>query len=139
LGKISKGDPMSTRPPQDPNKPVFIFDSHGDWLATKIGSFIWDSRGDYIGYIAGNGTDVYKRDGEWVGRLSKDGRILRKRTERRMELDANPPQTPPKPERMPARAPLPPMMASLEFSIIDVLEEEPDIFKRISDLRKDIE
>lgn len=128
---------MSTRPPKDPNKPVFIFDSHGDWLATKIGDYIWDSRGDYVGYISG--TDVFKRDGEWVGRLSKDGRILRKRTERRTELDPQPPLPPSKPERMPARAPLPPMMASLEFSIIDVLEEEPDVFKRISDLRKDMD
>ncbi len=128
---------MSTRPPKDPNKPVFIFDTHGDWQATKIGDYIWDSRGEYIGYLADD--SVYKRDGEWVGRLSKDGRIIRKRTERRIGFHPNPPPEPPKPERLPARAPLPPMMSQLDFSTVDVLEEEPDIFKRISSLRKDME
>jgi len=43
--------------------------------ATKIGDSIYSSRGEYIGFIE-NGIDIYKNDGEWVGRLSKDGRIL---------------------------------------------------------------
>ena len=73
------------------DKPVFIFDTHGDWHATKIGDFIYASRGDYIAFT--EGEDVYKRDGEWIGRLSKDGRILRKRTERRRELHPNPPRS----------------------------------------------
>ncbi len=119
------------------DKPVFIFDTHGDWHATKIGDFIYASRGDYIAFT--EGEDVYKRDGEWIGRLSKDGRILRKRTERRRELHPNPPRSAPKPERLPPRAPLPPMMAELNYSVIDVLDEDPDIFKRISDLRPDLD
>jgi hypothetical protein len=122
---------------KDPTKPVFIFDTPGDWQATKIGDVIYNTRGDYIGWI--EGEDVYKTDGEWVGRLSKDGRILRKRTEQRRELHPNPRPAPSKPERMPARAPLPPMMAELNYSIVDVLEEEPDIFKQISDLKPDME
>ena len=72
--------------PPDPNKPVFIFDTHGDWQATKFGNFLWNTRGEYIGYL--EGEDVYKRDGEWIGRLSKDGRILRKRSEMRRELQS---------------------------------------------------
>ncbi len=121
----------------DPNKPVFVYDTHGDWLATKIGNAVYDTRGDYVGYL--EGEDVYKRDGEWIGRLSKDGRILRKRSERRTELHPNPPPVPEKPERLPPRAPLPPMTASLEYSIVDVLDEDPEIFKRVSDLRPDME
>lgn len=123
--------------PPDPNKPVFIFDTRGDWQATKFGNFFWNTRGEYIGYL--EGEDVYKRDGEWIGRLSKDGRILRKRSEQRHELHTNPPKEPPKPEKLPPRAPLPPMMAELNYSIVDVLEEEPDIFKKISDLRPDMD
>jgi hypothetical protein len=119
-----------------PEKPLFIFDTHGDWQATKVGTFIFSSRGEYVGYI--EGQDVFKQDGEWIGRLSKDGRILRKRTERRRELHPNPPPKPPKPA-LPPRAPLPPMMAELDFSTIDVLDEDSDIFKRISDLRPDME
>ncbi|NDJ76574.1 MAG: hypothetical protein GYB65_09980 [Chloroflexi bacterium] len=122
---------------KDPNKPYFIFDTYGDWQATKIGNHIYSSRGDYIGFV--EGEDVYKRDGEWVGRLSKDGRILRKRTERRRDFHPNPPAKPEKPEKMPPRAPLPPMMAELNYSVIDVLDEDPDTFKRISDLRPDMD
>lgn len=118
-------------------RPTFIYDTHGDWRATKFGDALYDLRGEYIGYL--RGEDVFKRDGEWIGRLSKDGRILRKRTERRRELEPNPIPPPPRPERLPSRAPLPPMMAELYFSTIDVLEEYPDIFSRISDMRQDLD
>jgi hypothetical protein len=129
---------MSSKPANpSPDKPVFIFDTHGDWQATRMGQFIFSSRGEYVGYV--EGEDVYKQDGEWLGRLSKDGRILRKRSERRTALHPHPPAKPPKPGNLPARAPLPPMMAELTYSIVDVLEEDPDILKRISDLRPDIE
>jgi len=40
---------------------------------------------------------------------------------------------------MPGRSPLPPMMAELDYGTVDVLEDDPEIFKRISDLRPDIE
>ncbi len=125
------------RPAKDPNRPVFIYDTPGDWQATKIGDAIYNVRGEYIGYV--KGEDVYKQDGEWIGRLSKDGRILRKRSERRRELDTAIPPKPPKPEKLPPRAPLPPQTAELDYSIIDVLDEEPDIFKQISDLRPDMD
>lgn len=131
---------MTKRPTKkapDPNKPVFIFDTRGEWLATKIGDAVYDTRGEYVAYL--EGEEVYKRDGEWIGRLSKDGRIVRKRTEIRRDLHPNPPERPSKPERMPARAPLPPMMAELDFSTVDVLDEDPEIFKRVSDLRPDME
>ncbi len=123
--------------PADPNRPVFIFDTRGDWYATRVGDFIFSPRGEYVAYVEDG--EVYKRDGEWIGRLSKDGRILRKRTERRRELHPNPPPAPSKPENLPPRAPLPPMMAELTYGVIDVLDEDPDTFKRISDLRPDMD
>ena len=118
-------------------KPVFIFDTRGDWHATKLGAFLFSSRGDYVGFI--EGEDVYRRDGEWLGRLSKDGRILRKRTERHDYLHAQIPPAPPRPANLPARAPLPPMLAEITYSIVDVLDEDPDIFKHISDLKPDLD
>lgn len=127
---------MST-PAQNPTRPVFIFDTRGDWQATKIGEHLFNTRGEYIGFVEAG--EVYKRDGEWIGRLSRDGRILRKRSERRRPFHPHPPAEPPRPERLPPRAPLPPMMAELDFSTVDVLDEEPDIFKRISDLRPDMD
>ena len=120
-----------------PVRPTFIFDTRGDWHATKFGDALYSTRGEYIGFV--EGQDVYKRDDEWIGRLSRDGRILRKRTERRRPFLANLPPVPPKPARLPARAPLPPMMAELDYSTIDVLDEEPEIFRRISDLRPDMD
>ncbi|MBN1679052.1 MAG: hypothetical protein JW966_02085 [Anaerolineae bacterium] len=122
---------------KSPNKPVFIFDTRGDWYATKIGNFIFSPRGEYVAYLEGD--DVYKRDGEWIGNLSKDGRILRKRTVRRRDLHPSPPPAPPRPEKLPPRAPLPPMMAELSYSMVDVLDEDPDTFKKISDLRPDMD
>lgn len=121
----------------DPNKPYFIFDTRGEWHATKIGIFIYDTRGEYVAFL--ENEDVYKRDGEWMGRLSKDGRILRKRTELRRDLHPNPLSRPARPNNLPARSPLPPMMAELDFSTVDVLDEDPESFKRISDQRPDMD
>jgi hypothetical protein len=118
-------------------KPYFIFDTYGDWHATKLGNHIFDTRGEYIGFL--EGEDVYTADGEWVGRLSRDNRIIRKRTEQRRPLHPSPPPRPPKPDDLPARAPLAPMPSELTFDLIDVLEEDPETFKRISDLRKDLD
>jgi hypothetical protein len=124
-------------PSSSSTRPTFIYDTRGDWHATKVGDYLFNTRGEYVGFVEGG--EVYKRDGEWIGRLSRDGRILRKRSERRRPFHTHPPAPPARPERLPARAPLPPMMAELDFSTVDVLDEDPDIFKRISDLRPDMD
>ncbi len=118
-------------------KPFFVFDTYGDWHATKIGHYLFDTRGEYIGFL--EGQDVYKADGEWVGQISRDNRIVRKRSERRRPPHPSPPARPEKPQDLPARAPLPPMPAELSYDTIDVLDEDPDTFKRISDLRPDMD
>lgn len=128
--------PEATTPPVA--KPLFIYTTVGDWMATLIGPHLFDTRGEYVGYIDGPERAVYTRDGEWVGDLSKDGRILRKRAAQRRPLQATPLPKPPKPSNLPPRAPLPPQMAELRYDTVDVLEEEPDIFKRLSDRRKDL-
>ncbi len=113
----------------------FIWNTYGDWVATLKDGHLWDPAGLWLGWV--EGVDVYKADGEWIGVLSKDFRIIRKRTERRRELRDDIPPKPPRPE-LPGRAPLPPQFAELSYSEIDVLDEDPDIFKRLSDLRKDM-
>lgn len=121
----------------DPNKPFFIYDTAGDWQATKIGDFLFDPRGDYIGFVRGEHYDVYTSSGEWIGNIYHDGRIIRKRTYTRPPLIKPLPPIPPKPANLPARAPLPPMSAELGFDRVDVLDWDPDIFKRLSDLTPD--
>ena len=113
-------------------KGQYIWNTDGDWVATRIDDYIWDLTGTWVAWLEDD--DVYTLDGEWIGKLSRDSRILRKRTDRKPGFRTDRPPQPEKPE-FPARAPLPPMFAELDFSTIDVLDEEPDIFKRVSDMR----
>ncbi len=117
-------------------KPQYIWNTAGDWVATRAGDHIWDLTHTWVAWL--DGDDVYTPDGEWVGKLSRDSRILRKRTDRKPALRTDVPKKPDKPD-LPGRAPLPPMFSELDYSTIDVLEEEPDIFRRISSMRPDMD
>lgn len=127
---------MSRRFTIDPAKPFFIYDTGGEWHATVFEWNIFDGRGDYIGFIRNESYDVYTTSGEWIGNVVADGRIVRNKNVDRPPLLKKLPPKPPKP-KLPARAPLPPMTAELGFSKIDVLEWDPEVFKRISDLVAD--
>lgn len=121
-----------------PEKPEFIYDTHGDWQATRVAQYVFDGRGEYVGFVEGRA--VFTRDGEWVGDLSKDGRILRKRAGAKKPLNKNVPIKPQmKKSDLPGRAPLPQQMGELGYDTIDVLEEDPDVFKRLSDRRPDLD
>lgn len=120
----------------DPNKPFFIYDTPGDWHATMLNWSIFDLRGDYIGFVRNENYDVYTTSGEWIGNLIKDGRIVRNRNADRPPLLKQVPPKPPKPQ-LPARSPLPPLTGDIGYSYVDVLEWDPDIFKRLSDLTPD--
>ncbi len=122
----------------DPTKPFFIYDTPGDWHATMLNWAIFDLRGDYIGFVRNDIYDVYTTSGEWIGNLIKDGRITRNRNVDRPPLlkQSELPKKPVKPQ-LPARAPLPPLTGDMSYSYIDVLEWDPDVFKRLSDLTPD--
>src|SRR5438874_2586569 len=91
-------------------KPEFVWTTPGDWVATRIGDYIFDATKTWVAWLDGN--DVYTRDGEWVGTLSRDSRVLRARAATRKPLRADAPPEPAKPD-LPARAPLPPMFSEL--------------------------
>ncbi len=125
-------------PEPKPQKPEFVFNTAGDWQATVIeGKYVYDTRGEYVGYLEARA--VYTRDGEWVGDLAKDGRILRKRAGKSRPLHPNPVGRPTAKPTLPGRAPLPPQNAEISYDTIDVLEEDPDVFKRLSDRRPDMD
>jgi hypothetical protein len=117
-------------------KPEFVWNTSGDWVATRIGDYIWDQAKQWVAWL--DGDDVYTKDGEWIGKLSRDSRILRQRAAVRRPLRTDIPPEPDKPD-IPVRAPLPPMFQELTYSLVDVLEEDPEVFKRISDMRPDME
>jgi len=116
-------------------KPQFIWNTAGDWSATLVDGFVFDQGGFWVGWL--DGEEVFTTDGEWVGTLSRDLRILRKRAAPRPPLRTDLPPRPPKPD-LPGRAPLPPSFSELTYAIYDVLEEDPEVFKRLSDMRRDM-
>jgi hypothetical protein len=112
-----------------------IYSTNGEWVALLYDGQLYDTLGEWIAWL--DGREVYTRDGEYVGFLSDDGRVLRERVRRRRVVRPAPP-APPK-IRPPASVPLPPLFAELPWKLVDVFEEDPEVFKYISDLRPDWE
>lgn len=111
-------------PSSSKRKPIPIYTTPGDWAALMVFPYLYNTIGEWIGWV-GVDRQVFDVDGVYVGWLTSEPRILRKRIiedelPRTSVLD-----TPPR-IRPPATVPLPPMMAELPFEIIDVLEEEPE-------------
>ena len=116
-----------------------IYTTRGDLGAYLNYPYIFNRAGEWIGWVTRN-REVYSVLGNYVGWITDDPRILRKRS-----YDFSKPRiTPPKPQpriRVPASVPLPPMMAELTFTHIDVLEEEPERLSTIDydELREDMD
>jgi len=84
--------------------------------------------------------DVYSVLGIYIGELTDDPRILRRRS-----YDFSKPRVkPPEPQHriiVPATVPLARMMSELSFSMIDVLDEEPERLSTVDfdELREDMD
>ena len=122
-----------------PSRPNPIYTTSGDVGAFLILPFVYNLTGEWVGWIS-RAKDVYSVLGHYIGFLNDDNRILRKRS-----YDfSNPRKTPPPPQprvRVPSLSPLPPMMAELPFTVVDVLEYEPDRLSTIDhdELREDMD
>jgi hypothetical protein len=105
--------------------PMIIYTSRGDWGAFLVYPYLYNPIGEWIGW-ANSKREVFNLDGAFIGSISNDQRILRKRV-----LDKPPPKHPlpklPEKHRIPASIPLPPQMAELPFDMIDILEDMPDL------------
>lgn len=109
---------------ETPIRPKPIYSTKGDCKAVFISPNIYNLSGEWIGWVTDE-NEVFDVDGLYVGWLSEDMRILRKRSLiqiRRREA----PDPPPRSIRAPATMPLPPLMAEIPFSVIDVLDDEPE-------------
>jgi hypothetical protein len=121
------------------SRTIPIYTSRGDWAALMVFPYVFSPMGEWVGWVTPS-RQVYDVDGIYIGWVTDEPRILRKRT-----YDVMPPRVapPPAPERVrpPSTVPLPPMMAELPFEIIDVLEEEPERLhtQDTGDLKEDVD
>lgn len=123
-----------------PNPPniIPIFTSRGDVDAFLLYPYLFNRQGEWIGWVTPK-REVYSVLGYYVGILTNDPRIVRKRTQ-----DPLPSQKPPaRPARItpPARAPLPKLMADLSYEMIDVLGEYPELLHTVDsgEMRQDLD
>lgn len=101
-----------------------LYSSKGDADAFLYYPYLFNRNGDWIGFVTAKG-DVYSVLGFYVGYLSNDRRILRKRATGTLKPRL---PVPPRPKRVspPSYSPLAPLMSELTQSTIDVLMEEPE-------------
>jgi len=112
-----------------------VYSTNGEWVALIHEGRLYDTQGEWIAWL--DDKEVYNRDGQYAGFLSNDRRILRERVHRNRPLRAAPPG--PSKLRPPSHVPLAPLFAELPWNVVDVFEEEPNIFRYVSELRPDWE
>jgi hypothetical protein len=103
-----------------------IYTTRGDPEAYLAFPYIYSRLGEWIGWVSSDRT-VYSVHGIYVGYYSKDNRILRKLSDAFGQPHRYPPSRPPVKIRVPAHAPLAPLMAELPFGVLDVLLEQPEL------------
>jgi hypothetical protein len=101
-----------------------IYSSRGDLGAYLVYPYIFNQNGEWVGWVTGK-REVYSVLGSYIGWLSDDPRILRRRSYDFSKPRITPPQ-PPNRIRVGATVPLAPMMPELTYATVDVLEEEPE-------------
>jgi hypothetical protein len=120
------------------NTIIPVFSSRGDAEAFLAYPHLYNRSGEWIGFITPQ-RDVYSVLGFYVGTLTSDPRIIRKRSG-----EGKPRLTPPQPParlRIPPMTPLPKLMADLSHENIDVLQEEPELLHTLDsgEFRQDLD
>ena len=101
-----------------------IYTSRGDAEAFLSYPYLYNRPGEWIGWVTEDRL-VYSVLGYYVGELSDEPRILRRRITNMLEPRKIPPTHPPH-LNIPAIIPLAPLMRDLRFGVMDVLLEEPE-------------
>jgi hypothetical protein len=117
---------------------VPIYTSRGDAEAFLIYPYLYNRTGEWIGFATSD-RQVYSVMGFYVGELTGEPRIIRKRITASLKPRKTPP---PRPGHitLPANIPLPPMMPDLRFGVTDILMDEPERLHTLDsgELREDI-
>ena len=104
-------------------KLIPIYSTAGEVPAYLGYPYIYDQNGEWIGFVT-QGRDVYSVEGEYVGWVNDDPRIVRKISSDELKENIDPP--PPTDRiRIQLNSALAPMLPELPSSQIDVLMEEP--------------
>jgi hypothetical protein len=120
-------------------KSIPIYTSHGEAGAIFVRPFIFNLSGEWIGWVDSEDT-VYSVHGHFVGKLTGDQRIVRKREWGYGRERKTPPPSPGK-IRPPTHFPLAPSLAELPTYMIDVLVDNPELMPSVDfgDLREDLD
>jgi 4-fold beta-flower domain-containing protein len=103
---------------------VPIYTTLGEVRAFLVYPYIFNTSGEWIGWVTQN-RDVYSVLGFYVGYLSNDPRILRKRSDDSVRPRLAPPKSPLR-LKLPTTVPLAHMMSELSRETVDILDEEPE-------------
>lgn len=107
---------------QTPLIPVYT--TKGEAEAFLAYPYLFNRNGEWIGFVSPK-REVYSVLGEYVGTLTNDPRIVRKRATSTLKPRVQPPSRPQK-IQPPATIRLAPLMAELSHSVIDVLIDAPE-------------
>jgi hypothetical protein len=116
-----------------------IYSSRGEAEAFLIFPYLFNRSGEWIGWVTPK-REVYSVLGNYVGALTDDTRIVRKRADDDFKPHLKPPAAPRK-IMTPATVPLAPLMTDLTLSFVDVLMEEPERLHTLDsgELRQDLD
>lgn len=116
-----------------------IYNSQGEAEAFLVFPNLFNRGGEWIGWVTSQ-REVYSVMGYFVGTLTNDPRIVRRRAEDDLKPRLGAPSHP-KRITPPATVPLAPMMKELTHSLVDVLSEEPERLHTLDsgDLREDMD
>ena len=117
-----------------------IYSTRGEHVAYFSNGCIFSHNGEWIGFVDVQTAQVFAVNGEHVGYMSRDGRLLRKRSMDDQVPRRAPPPPPPRPE-LPSSMPLPPMYSELGFETVDIMDEMPELLPTADsdDLRPDMD
>ena len=124
---------------QNQQRIIPLYSSKGEVEAFLVFPYLFNRNGEWIGWITPK-REVYSVMGNYVGTLTDDARIIRKRTEDELKPRMKSPRPPGK-IATPATLPLAPLMSDLTHSMIDVLQDEPDRLHTMDsgELREDMD
>jgi hypothetical protein len=124
---------------QNQQRIIPIYSSNGEAEAFLTFPYLFNRSGEWIGWVTPQ-REVYSVMGNYVGYLTNDPRIVRKRSEDAFKARL---KAPPSPGRIstPASVPLARLMTDLTHSLIDVLAEKPELLHTLDsgELREDMD